>query len=231
MDAQIDSLQLAVQMALYGVLSQLATYVPRILAALLIIFVGNMLGTWFKWLVIRVVRTMGIAQVLRGSPVEKFLEQAEFAKKAEEFVGDLFKFLLLLIAFIAAVNVLGLTTVSLFLSNILTYVPKVLAAILILVVGILIAGFVEGLVKGSLAQISLSSARLLSKVSSYIIMVFSVMAALAQLGIAENLIYILFIGFVAMLALGFGLAFGLGAKELVAKILDEWYTKLKKDNP
>src|SRR5690606_18673717 len=131
--------------------------------------------------------------------------------------------------FIAAVNLLGLTTVSNFLTNILSYIPQVISAALILMVGTLVAGLVESLIKGSLSQISRSTGRLVSKIGSYMVMVFTVMAAFAELNIAARLINILFIGFTAMLALGFGLAFGLGAKDLVARILNDWYSNLKKD--
>ena len=60
-------------------------------------------------------------------------------------------------------------------------------------------------------------------------MVFTTLAAINELGIAQSLINILFIGFVAMLALGFGLAIGLGTKDLIGEILHEWYRAFKKE--
>ena len=230
MDTQITNIQGAFALAMYEVFSTILAFLPQLLAAFVLVIFGRFCGQWARWLVIRLVRAMGLDKILKGSPIDKILEKAEITKKIEDFVGDGVKWLVILIFFISAINVLGLTTVSNFLSNVLSYLPQVFAAILILVVGIMVAGFVESLVKGGLRQISLSTARLLAKMSSYIIMVFTVLAALAQLGIAENLINILFVGFVAMLALGFGLAFGLGAKDLVSKILDEWYRSLKHDN-
>lgn len=230
METQINNLQQAIQLASYDVFTAITNFIPLLIGALLIIFVGNILANWAKWIVVRLIRTLGLSKILKGSPVDKFLEKAEISQKADEVFGDIARWILLLIAFIAAVNVLGLTTVSVFLSNILTYIPNVIAAALILVLGTVIAGVVENVVKGSVSNISVSTGRLVSRISSYIVMIFAILASLAQLKIAENLIYILFIGFVATLALGFGLAFGLGAKDLVSRILDEWYTNLKKDN-
>jgi hypothetical protein len=166
--------------------------------------------------------------LLKGSVVEKFIEKGSF-NKIEVFVGNLVKWLILMVFFITTINLLGLTTVSVFLTNILGYLPKVISAILILTLGVLFAGLIESVVKGALYQISISTARFVSKISSYIVVIFSILAALSELGIAKDLINTLFIGFVAMLSLGFGLAFGLGAKDMVAKILEDWYSSLKNE--
>ena len=71
--------------------------------------------------------------------------------------------------------------------------------------------------------------RLSGRLASYLVVIFAVMAAINELGIAQSLINTLFMGLVAMLALGFGLAIGLGAKDLVSEILNNWYKDLKKE--
>ncbi len=69
----------------------------------------------------------------------------------------------------------------------------------------------------------------MAKTSSYIIVVFSLLAALSQLKIAEHFVNVLFTGFVAMLALGLGLSIGLGSKDLVNQMLNEWYKNFKRE--
>lgn len=216
--------------SLSTLLNQLAAVIPRLIAAVILFILGMILARWSKWLVVRLLRALGIKKVVKGSPLEKFLEKAEIANKIDRLIGDIVRWLILLVFAIASVNILGLETVSLLLTDLLTYLPNVLAAIIILVIGTLLAGIVESLTKGAISSVSMATARMVSRFASYLVMIFTLLAATAQLGIAENLIYILFIGFVAMLALGLGLAVGLGAKDLVSKILDEWYTNLKKDH-
>ena len=99
---------------------------------------------------------------------------------------------------------------------------------IVLAIGVLLAGMVEGLVKGALASVDLRSARLMGKIASYTTVTIATLAAFSELQIASSFINILFIGFVAMLALGFGLAIGLGAKDLISVVLAEWYKDLKK---
>lgn len=212
-----------------NILLQLLNFTPRIIGFFLIIFLGLFFARWIKWLAIKLVAALGLNRLIQGSPLEKFLERTDYNITFEEVLGRIVWWLVLFAFFSAAINVLGLSSISILLTQVLGFLPKVLAALFILVIGTLFAGLVESLIKGSVKNISLSTARLLSRFASYLVMGFSLLAALSQLGIAKELINTLFIGIVAMLALGFGLAFGLGAKDLVAKILEEWYTNIKKD--
>lgn len=228
-DLTVTSIQQAIQAATGNVLATIISFIPLLFAALFLLIIGSIIAGWAKWLTIKLFHTFGINKLTSDSPLEKFFEKAEISGKFEHILGDIIRWLILLVFFIAALNLLGLTTVSLFLTSILGYLPHVIAAALILMIGTLVAGLIESLIKSSLTHINRSTARLVSKIASYIVMVFTVLAAIAQLGIAQHFINTLFTGFVATLALALGLAFGLGSKDLVAKILDEWYEKLKAD--
>ena len=135
----------------------------------------------------------------------------------------------MLIVISATVSLLGLEAISGILNNILAYIPNVVSSVLILFFGVLLAGLVESLVKGALASVTGRSSRVFGKVSSYMIMVISVMAAIAQLNIAQQFITTLFTGLVATLVIALGLAFGLGSKDVVGKMMNEWYENMRKD--
>jgi hypothetical protein len=100
------------------------------------------------------------------------------------------------------------------------YIPNVIVAVIILLAGILLATFVRNVVKTAVEAAELASADFLSGIAKWAILLFSFMAALVQLQIAPGLINTLFTGLVAMLALGGGLAFGLGGKEHASRVLD-----------
>ena len=226
----VSNIQQALLAALSKVLTTVIAFIPQLISAGLVILVGFLVGRWAQWLTVTILETLRFSKVVKNSPFEKFLEKAEITTKIEEILATIVRWLVLMVFFIASLNLLGLSSVSYFLTSILGYIPSIVAAILILTIGTIVAGIIESLVKSSLSQISRSTGRMVSKLGSYVVMVFTVLAALAQLGIAQELIQALFIGFVAMLALGLGLAFGLGSKDLVAKVLDEWYENLKKDH-
>ena len=95
-----------------------------------------------------------------------------------------------------------------------------------MIVGIIAAGFIEQFVKSALISFDPSTARLAGKFSSYAVVIFALIIAIGELGIAETYINILIIGFVGMLSLSLGLAFGLGSKDLISRVLLDWYNKV-----
>lgn len=212
-----------------NILSGIVAFLPNLVGSLIVFLLGLILANWLKSLVLGFFKAVQLPKLVKKSGFDKFLEKAEVKLKAEEIIGGLVKWLVILIFSITAVNILGLTAVSEVLTTVLVYVPKAISAILVLTVGMLLAGLVESLVKGALGQIDIKTARLVGKIASWLVGIFAILAAINELGIVRSLINILFIGFVAMLALGFGLAIGLGAKDLVSEILTQWYKNFKKD--
>lgn len=219
--------QTAIVSASSSLFTSILLFLPNLIGAVLIFILGIVLGGWIKVLVIKLLSALNLSKVFENTTVHKFLSKAEVTTKIEHVVGESLRVLTVLIFTISAINLLGLTTVTAVLTNILAYVPNVLAAVLILALGVGVAGFVEGLVKGSLGAVDLKTARLLAKTSSYAIVIFSTLAALSQLNIAQTFMTTLFTGFVAMIALGLGLSIGLGSKDLVSQILNEWYKEFK----
>ena len=101
------------------------------------------------------------------------------------------------------------------------YLPRVIAAILILLVSVIIGEVSRKIVSGAAANAHLSSSKLLGALTKWAIIIFAVLTALVQLNIAAALVQILFIGIVVALSLAFGLAFGLGGRDAAARILDK----------
>ena len=211
------------------VLLSVVAFLPNLLGSLVVFLIGLILAGWLKALVIKLLTVVRLSHLVKKSGLHQFLEKAEIKLKIEEMLGGVVKWLVILIFSVTAINILGLTTVSEVLTGILAYVPRVISAVLVLTVGVLLAGLVESLIKGALGQIDIKTSRLFGKIASWLIGVFATLAAINELGIAQSLINALFIGFVAMLALGFGLAIGLGAKDLVAEALRAWYQDFKKE--
>jgi hypothetical protein len=202
-------------------------FLPNILGAVLIAVLGIVLGSWAKSVTVRSLQLLRFENLIKDSKFKAFLVKAEVTDRVEEVIGSILKWLIVLTFFIAATNIVGLTTVSNVLGGVLGYIPNVISAVIVLAIGVLLAGIVEGVVKGALASVDLKTSRLMGKIASYAVVTIATLAAFSELKIAESFINILFIGFVSMLALGFGLAIGLGAKDLVSKVLVEWYKDLK----
>ena len=224
---------MAWQSALYNVwISTVGSFLsifPHLLGAILVAALGLIIGNWVKTITIKSLQMLRFETLIKDTKFKAFLIKAEVTDKVEEVIGGILKWLIVLTFFIAATNILGLTTVSNVLVSVLAYVPNVISAVIVMAIGVLLAGILEGVVKGALATVDLKTSRLMGKITSYTVVTITTLAAFSELKIASAFINILFIGFVAMLALGFGLAIGLGAKDVIGQALSDWYRELKHD--
>lgn len=205
--------------------AQFTTYLPRLVGALLVFVIGAFIARALKRVTIKLLETLRLSSLLKNTPIEHFFTNAELGSRIEDIIGTIIYWLAMLIVLQTSVTILGLEPISAVLNKILDYLPNVISAVLVLFFGILVAGVVESVIKGAIKTVDGRSARVLGRVSSYLVVTLAIMAAVSELGIASEFILIIFIGFVAMLTLGFGLALGLGGQEVVRKMLNSWYKK------
>lgn len=204
------------------------SFLPSLLGALVVLLIGLIVAGWLKSLTIKILDLTKVGNLFTNPAIKEFSKNAQISQKIEIVIGEIVRWLVITLFFMASVNILGLTSVSLFLNNIISGIPTLIAAVIILVVGVVVAGFLEKMVKGSLGASDPSMSRLVGKVVSYGTMTVFVLAALSQVGIASFFIEIVFTGFIGAVALALGLGFGLGSKDLIKTFLEDWYKKVTK---
>ena len=164
--------------------------------------------------------------------IEVLFEKAKLFKKGEvriweEVLTEILKWTLIVVFLIPTLEIWGLSKATSVINQILFYLPNVIVAVVIAFIGILASNLVSDLVRHSVKTLGSSSANSLSVFSKGVIIFFTTLVVLNQLGVAQDLIRILFTGIVAMLALAGGLAFGLGGKDAAKELLEELKNKLK----
>ena len=202
--------------------------IPNILGAILIFALGLIIAYWVKRGVMEFLKLIKFEKVSGLSGIDKYLAKAEIKLTLGELIGFLFEWLIILVFFLAVVEILGLSVVSQVLLAVLGYIPNLIAAILIVGTGYLVARLVDNLVRGALVSISPESAKPLGKLAKGIIVVIAVFAGIDQLKVAQGLIATFFQGLTYTIVLAVGLAIGLGTKDLVSKVLTDWYEKIRK---
>lgn len=203
-------------------LDRIANFVPNAIGAILIIVVGWVIGIVLGKIVEKLLVKFGLQSLVEKAKVEDILKKAEIKHNFSALSGSLVKWVVLIVAFISAADILQLSQISEFLNKILSYLPNVAAAIGIILIGAVTAHFMGNVVKATVKATNLGFAEITSSVTRWSILTFSFLAALYQLQVASGLIQTLFIGFVAFVAIAGGLAFGLGgqdaAKDVIGKI-------------
>lgn len=194
-------------------------FMPRLLAALVILFFGWMLAKLLRAGMLRLLRIVQFQRLAEKSGLEAFLEQGNVNITLSRLLSDIVYWLVLLIVIVSVSQSLGLEVVARLFTRVINYVPNILAAILVLVFGALIARFINRLIFAYLKRVGVSNALTISTVAEYGVQVFVIFVALEQLQIGTALLISAFqIGFGA-LALAFAIAFGLGGKERANEIL------------
>lgn len=195
-------------------------FVPLLLSAILVFIFGWIVAVALGKLVEQVIKALRVDAFLSKLDFEKALERAGMRLNTGAFVGGLVRWFLIIVSLLAAANILQLYQVTDFLAQVLLYLPNVVVAVLILVIAALVAEAAERIARGSVEAAGLRRGALVGVVTRWSVWVFAIIAALQQLGIAVVLLQTLVTGLVAMLALAFGLAFGLGGKDAAGAIVD-----------
>lgn len=208
--------------------SGLVAFIPNLVVAIVIFTVGWLFGVALGRVVMQIVDSLRIDQALKSTGLERLLSRAGFQLSSGMFLGFLVKWFFITVFLVASLDVLHLTTVNQFLSDVvLSYLPKVIVAVLILLVAAVVADASEKVVVGSAKAASIHSAGFLGKVARYAIWVFALLAALAQLQVALAFVQTLFTGIVIAVSLAIGLSFGLGGQASAARYLENLRSEIK----
>ena len=204
---------------------QMIGFLPKLIAALIIFIVGLLIAIAVGKLTRLVVENLKIDALLERLGVMAFFQKGEIRFSLAALLDWLVKWFLIIVFLIATAESLGLYQITEFLNKVVDYFPNVIVAVVILMVGIVLGKFVQDWLKKFLEASKVASAHFLASIAKWVIIIFSILAALNQLEVASSLVKTIFIGFVAMLALAGGLAFGLGGKNWAERVLGE----IKKD--
>jgi hypothetical protein len=215
----------AVMVSVTEALQNFLGFLPALIGALLILVLGWIISGLLARFVEKGLKTIGFERAAQSTGISGFIQRSGSSWTASAIVAEIVKWFIRLLAIQAAASVLGLTQISQIVNAIMLWLPNLVVAIVIVVIGALIAKFVSGVVRGSTSQMGFTNSDLLASVAYYAILVFAVMAAIDQLGIAETVVNTVFIGLVAMVVLAAGLAFGLGGQQTAAQITANWYTR------
>lgn len=185
----------SVRLGLTSAFSTFMNFLPVILGALIVLAVGWLVSGWIAKLVSRFLHASRIEHVVKQSGLHSYFK---FSRPDQPMVSDtialLTKWFIRLVFIQAAANILGMPQVTAIINNILLFIPNLIVAVLILVVGSFAARWLGNLVEASVARMGVSRPVIFGLITRYGIIGFSAIACLNQLGIATVLVNSLFIG-------------------------------------
>jgi hypothetical protein len=205
-------------------------FLPELVVAIIIFVVGWLVGSLFGRAVAQIIRSLKVDNALRSAGVEDAVQRAGYKLDVGAFIGGIVKWFILVVFLVAALDVLGLSQVNVFLQQaVLLFLPQVFVAVLILLVSAVLAEGVQHAVVGAAKAAEMDSANFLGAVSKWAIWVFAILAALFQLGVAAAFVQTLFTGIVLALSLAIGLSFGLGGTDAAARYIERMRKEVSRE--
>jgi hypothetical protein len=201
---------------------RLAMFLPNLIAAIILLILGWLVGNLVGQLIRKVLEAVQIDRLADRLGMDRLSGQVGRRLSLSGLGAWLVKWFVIIAAFVAATDILNMHQVSDFLyTQVIPYFGNVIVAVIILVIGVVAANFLSEVVRGAVRAAGLHVASAMAAITRWSILIFAILAALAQLRIAPTFLQTLFIGIVALIALAGGLAFGLGGQRHASKVLDD----------
>jgi len=204
-------------------LTSFFSFLPTLIGALVVLILGWVIAGLIAKLIEKALVAVGFERAVHHSGIGRFIEGSGARWNTSKMLAELAKWFVFLMFVQAAANLLQMPQITGLINSIVLFIPQVVVAVAILVLGSVIAKFLSGVVQRTVAEAGAGNPALLAALANYAVIGFAVVAALNQLGIATTVVNTLFMGLIGSVALAIGLAFGLGGREIAAKITQSWY--------
>jgi hypothetical protein len=204
---------------------------PSLVGALVILLLGWLVAKILKAALVKILVAVRLEKLSAKSGLSRFLSRGDIKHSLADILGTVFFWIVFLFFIYLAADVLELTLISDLINRIMSFIPNLIAAALIIVIGILISSFFRGVVKVAASSYALAHRELLAKIVQYAIIFFTIAMALEELGVATHILVNSVLIIVAAIAFGLALAFGLGSKEVAGKIVNKIFESETSNSP
>jgi len=201
-------------------------FLPRLAGAIVVLVIGWFLAVGLGKLIAEILRQLKFDRIFERAGWKEALQKAEVKVNPSEFIGAICKWILIIVFLLASVEILGFVQFADFLKGVVAWLPNLIVASAIFVVTVILTDILEKVLKASVKKIGVDYAGFLGVAVRWAIYIFATLAILLQLGVTPTIIDTFIKGFVGMIALAFGLAFGLGGKDAASQFIGEVKEKI-----
>lgn len=205
--------------------SDIVGLLPHVAAMLVVIVVGYIVAHVLDKFTAALSQSLGLQTAAERSGLAASMKQVGIVRSVPSIIGQIVFWLTMCVFLAAGFNILGLDAVSAAMERIVAYIPNLLVATVVVVVGLLVAGFLRGVVATSADRVGIGYAETLADAVYYVLALMTFIGAFDQLHIEFGLLKELILLAAGALALGCGLAFGLGGRDVMAGILAGYYLR------
>jgi hypothetical protein len=204
-------------------IDDLIGFLPRLIGFLLIVLIGYLVAKALAKVVALALEKLGTDRALSSGASGEYVQKVAPDLSPSQLIGKVVFWFVMLGVLSIAISALGIAALNDFLADVFAYLPNVVAAILIGVIAVAIAGLVARLVTRALGETPIG--KLLATALPALVLAIAVFMILNQLRIATEIVTITYAAVMGALALGMALAFGLGGRDVASRMLEDAYRR------
>lgn len=208
-------------------INSLLKNLPQLFWALLVFFIGLFTANRIKKIVKEFLDRLRLNQMLKSLGWETFLDRYDTKLDISKFIGTIVEIFFMLVILSISLEIIGLSQVNQLLQEVINYFPNIFISVFIFILAVFLADFSKKIILVKMEKQKMSYSNIIGNIVATCTWILAILAILYQLQIVQTLILAIFIGFIALLVLIIGLAFGIGGKDMASKMLKDLEEKVK----
>ena len=212
---------------LQGLLRQFMSAVPNIVGAIIIMIIGWIISKLVAGIVRKILVSIKIDALAEKLNEIEIVHKANLNIEPSRVLSKILYYILMLIFTIAATDKLGMPAVSNLVSDLITYIPYLISALAVMVIGLLVSEFIKNVALTAMKSLGIPSANMIANIIFYFLLITVLMSALAQAQINTDFITSNLTLIIGAIAAAFAFGYGFASRDLMANYLASFYSKGK----
>lgn len=213
--------------ALQQLVNNLIDFVPNLLGAIFILVIGYIVSKLLTTLLKKLLKVIGVDKLGDRLQAIDVVASADMEISLSTLLAQVLYYFLMLVVLVAATDVLGLEVVSTLVAKAIAYMPNLIAAIIIMIVGAILADVLKGFVVVACRSFGIPASGMIGSIVFWFVFISILISALSQAQIETDFIMANLSILLAGLAFAFALAYGLAARPLLGGFLAQFYNRGK----
>lgn len=223
----INEVTVSTSNAFAGAWESVVEFLPLLFAAIMVFVIGWFISIGIGKLIAELLRKLKFNNIFKRTGWDGAFKKADIEVDPAQFIGVITKWIFVIIFLMISSDIIGWSSFTILLEQIVFWIPNLIVSIIILVVAIIFADILEKIVRATIDRMGVASANFLGTLTKWVIFIIAILAILSQLKVAPSIVNSIIVGIVATFVIAFGLAFGLGGREEASKILKAFRKKIE----
>lgn len=214
-----------VQSSLTNFFAKVGEYAPTLVGALILLILGYIIAKIVKWGILKLLKAVNFNGLTENVGINDFLRKGNIKKTSSGLVASLFYWIIMFTVLVTFFNNLGLEVVSDLLNKVILFIPNIIVACILLVVGMYLANFVRTIVEAALKNGNVANAEFYGKIARGGVLFFTFAIVLTQLNIGEDIVNTIVQIVLGAFGIALAIAFGFGGRDWAAGVVNKYLTK------